>query len=102
MLAVLLGLLALTAAFAYDIFVGGWVLSVLWGWFAVPFLHVPTLSVLMATGLMFLVRYVTDGPSQSADDPKFSAEVNGYIKIGNSVIRPFVYLFVGYVVHCLM
>jgi hypothetical protein len=33
----------------------GWALSVLWGWFVVPFFHLPPLSIVLAIGLGLVV-----------------------------------------------
>jgi hypothetical protein len=33
----------------------GWALAVLWGWFVVPFFHLPPLSIVLAIGLGLVV-----------------------------------------------
>lgn len=38
---------------------GGWVLSLLWGWFLVPVFHLPVLTVLQAIGVTLVVSLLT-------------------------------------------
>ena len=38
--------------------VGGWALSVMWGWFIVPLFNLPTLGIAQAVGLMCVVGMV--------------------------------------------
>lgn len=48
------GCLGLIAAIPIASALNGWAISVLWNWFAVPYLHVPTLAIVPAIGLRLL------------------------------------------------
>lgn len=44
---------------SYSILITGFTLSVLWGWFAVPILHLPPLTLAQAIGVMLVAGYLT-------------------------------------------
>jgi hypothetical protein len=46
-----------------------WVFSVLWNWYAVFYLHAPTLPLLGAIGLMVLARLATFTVTETPKDP---------------------------------
>jgi len=81
----------------------GYVLSVLWSWFVVPSLHVPTISVAVAIGFALVVRFLapSSSSSDSEKDNKTFAERVGSV-LGYSLLYPAVALGFGAVVHMFM
>lgn len=79
---------------------GGWVLSVLWGWFIVPLFDVSQITVLQAIGLTVVAGMFA---TRKADT---KAEENPGKAILTSVLWPVAYplaaLLVGWLVHLMM
>lgn len=59
---------ALPAIMAIAFIWGGYVLSVLWGWFVVPAFGVPHIGVAAAIGIGLLVKAITYQPDASKSD----------------------------------
>ncbi len=79
----------------------GWVLSILWGWFAVPVFHAPILSVVPAMGISTTVGFLTY--HKPAEDSKSKSST--YRLIEGTMYAAFVPLFAlltGYVIHLFM
>lgn len=53
------------ALYIVDLFVRGWGVSVLWGWFVAPALGTSSLSLMQATGLVLLGDFATRRVLQS-------------------------------------
>jgi len=100
-----------TGAIIVGALVGGWALSVLWGWFIVPIFNLPILPILYAIGLGLLVqlllhRVTQDIYSLNNDTKKASS---GYIKpewekiigeqISHIILIPIALVFFGWIVH---
>lgn len=81
--------------------VSGYVLSVLWGWFIVPTLRLPQLSIVPAIGIATVVSYLT----YHEVDCQPKEEKAGY-KVTKAVVlsfvRPLLALLFGWIVHCFM
>jgi hypothetical protein len=57
---VLLGALGIPMLIGLGFLVNGYVLSALWGWFMVPALHLPPLSVPYAIGVCLVAGFLTN------------------------------------------
>ncbi|NYS09362.1 hypothetical protein PBR31_00049 [Xanthomonas phage PBR31] len=62
---VLLGTLAFIPLF---IVLDGWVLSIIWGWIAVPVFHLPVLSIAQAVGITSIITYFKSTKGKPNDD----------------------------------
>lgn len=80
----------------------GFVASILWAWFVVPFFHVPLLSIPLAIGLDLVVRLFTyqapDRKKGEKGEKDISASEWAHV-YGWSFIYPAWALLFGYVVH---
>jgi hypothetical protein len=75
----------------------GYALSIMWGWFLVPALGAPAISVSYAIGITMVVRYLTSGTETEPDDGKSSMEkLIKHIVI--AVLKPSFALAFGYIV----
>lgn len=87
---VILGVPALVALISIW---NGYVLSILWGWFVVPFLKLPALSVPEAIGLVFVGHMLAGGrASRKTEKGKFFEE------LVTSLLAPLLALGVAWVV----
>ncbi|MDP3726358.1 MAG: hypothetical protein Q8R36_04140 [bacterium] len=79
----------------------GFVLSVLWGWFIVPTLGLPALSVVQAIGIAMVVSYLT---YHYIDTQKGTEDKREKIAmaIGMVILRPLFALFFGWIIHLFM
>lgn len=69
----------------------GYVLSIIWGWFAVPIFNAPPLSIPSAIGISIIAGYLTK--------QYISASNDSFGKIALfSVIKPALALFTGWIV----
>jgi len=77
---------------------GGWVLSVLWGWFVQPIFNVPSLSIPLAIGFSMVVGFLTKQPSSTSGSK--DKEISSLIAevIVYSILYPLFTLFFGWVV----
>lgn len=75
----------------------GFVLSILWGWFFVPALGVPVLSVPSAIGIALVVSYMTHQYQK-----KNKSEIDGWEAVAESLahmaMKPAFALLVGWIV----
>lgn len=98
-------LLALIIAWLATMVVGavmsGWVLSVMWGWFVVPF-GVPPIGIAWAIGISLVVGYMTyqsDAVVKTDDEDRVQTVVN---LVALAVLRPLLALAIGAIVHAFM
>ena len=75
----------------------GFVLSILWGWFFVPSLGVPALSVPSAIGIALVVSYMTHQYQK-----KNKTEIDGWEAVAESMahmaLKPVFALAIGWIV----
>lgn len=69
----------------------GWVLSILWGWFAVPIFGLPPLGIAQAIAVAMIVSFMTHQyiPSKEGDT---------WMPIFTMILTPLFALLVGWVV----
>jgi len=69
-----LGCLGLIALFVIvipaSIIMKGWVLSIMWQWFVVPFFHLPELTIAYAVGISMVISLFKDKSSVSQNNEK--------------------------------
>lgn len=84
---------------AYGTVLAGYVLSVIWGWFMVPLLHAPPLSVAGAAGIHLVIRYVTYQTPKPDDDGAMAAlkKIPGQMVL--TAVLAGMTLLIGYVIH---
>lgn len=89
-------------AFLVGILADGIVISLLWGWFLVPTLHLPPIGLVQAMGIGLLVSYMV--VDLNADNKKEyeSREEELGAAFGKYVIFPALMLIIGFVVHLFM
>jgi hypothetical protein len=95
---VLIGCLALVGILAVApvlVVLNGWVLSVLWGWFVVPALGLPTLSIPLAIGLCSVAQVLRPVPTDYAKDKDSTTAT----RLVGYALAPFVALGFGAIVH---
>lgn len=86
-------ILLFAGVIALSSILNGWVLSILWGWFFVPILKLPPLTVPQAIGIALVVGYFT---RQKQPSSKSSDEA--YETIGYAFLAPLVTLLIGWIV----
>lgn len=91
--AVLGGFAALLLSFIWVAAWSGFTLSVLWGWFVVPFFGVPTLSVAQAYGMALVVRAAKGLDTRSEKNPGSFGVVLGKAFVLAPLISGFSLLF---------
>ncbi len=96
-MAVLVALIGLVLIIAIAAVWSGLVLSILWGWFAVPTFGLPPLSIPAAIGVSMIASYLTYQYGLKAEDDKDATKA-----LMNVALRPLVALMVGWVVHQFM
>jgi len=74
----------------------GFVLTLLWKWFAVPIFNLPSLSLVEAIGVSVLVGFLLGGSRSYNDDNKDGK------KLITAFMAPAVALLLGWVVHLFM
>ena len=84
-----LGCLGLIALFVIvipaSVIMNGWVLSIMWRWFIVPFFHLPELTIAYAVGISMVISLFKDKSSVSQNNEKSLSE---------KIISAFVYAFI--------
>lgn len=76
----------------------GYVLSILWGWFAVPAFGLPALTIPLAMGIMLVVSYMTkQADFNNSDREDYQKRVNVVM-----IVKPLAALAVGYVIKMFM
>lgn len=75
----------------------GYVFSVMWGWFVVPYFHLPAISIPVAIGVGLIVSMLThDKTGNEAEEVKTSSEKIA-MAIVMSLVLPAIFLFAGWV-----
>ena len=94
-----LGLIVLIVlALVIGTIIGGWVLSVMWGWFIVPIFHLPQLPIVYAIGIDLVVSFLTV-PSHKIDTDKKGDAVRSITELlMTSIVTPLMYLGMGWMV----
>lgn len=87
-----IGLADLFIATPLLIVLNGYVLSVLWGWFAVPVFGLPALSIPQALGVQVLASFLVKHPQKDIEDKDRVERLMLY------TMRAFGWLFVGWIV----
>lgn len=94
----LLALLAVVVALIGGSIWSGYVLSVLWGWFAVPAFHLAPISIPLAIGITMIIRMLTYEMPQSQDKKSDTATALASL-YGWGFLYPLFILGMGAVVH---
>jgi hypothetical protein len=97
---IVLTVLFLTSAYAF--LAHGFVAMKLWQWFIVPSFHVEPISVMVAGGIMLLVRlftYQNTPPTKKEDERSFKEKVLHFIGI---ILIPWYSLLIGWLAHFLI
>lgn len=107
LLALLVGVvgagLLVALASAYGVFVHGFIGHLFWQWFIVPIFHFQPLTILQASGIMFLVRLFTyENPLGLSDSLKGADRNTIANKILATLLMPWISLLIGYIIHCIM
>ena len=96
-----LAVVGFSAVIVVSAVLNGWVLSIMWGWFFVPVLGLPSLSVVQAIGIAMVISYLT-----SHRDPESNSNEDAGEKFGKAVAHAIFYplftLFVAWIVHLFM
>ena len=75
--------------------IGGYVLSVMWGWFVVPLFNLPPLSIPYAIGINLIVSFLTQPNYKSSDKEKPSKVIAEMLM---ACFAPLMYLGMGWIV----
>lgn len=86
-------IIGLIAIMFLSALLGGYTLSVVWGWFIVPTFGLPILNIPSAIGIALVVGYMTKSydNKKSEDDEIIGAIITAFI-------RPFMVLGIGWIV----
>jgi len=97
---ILLAILGLVTLMVLGALLNGWALNLLWGWFLVPTLGLPDISIVEAIGISLVISFLTSNPtssSSSSDDEDWSA-IWGKV-LGQTVGGPIFAVAVGWILH---
>ena len=94
---VFLGCLGVASAMVISSIVGGWALSVMWGWFVVPLFGLPALSIPYAIGLSLTLNYLIANSDDKRNKDEDRTEAALYAII-IAFVRPLLVLFFGWIV----
>lgn len=78
----------------------GWVLSILWKWFIVPF-GAPNISIPVAIGIAIVIGFLTKQTESKHcvdDRPKETRTIDAVAQIFAAILYPFVALGIGWIV----
>jgi len=80
---------------SFSVILNGWALWLLWGWFMVPSLSLPSLSLAQSIGVGMVISYATYTyvPRQDGGDND---------RLIALVAQPLIYTLLGYTVHRFM
>lgn len=92
---VILGTLGIPTLIAAGYLANGYALAVLWGWFIVPALHLPPLSIPYAIGVCLVVGFLTN---QRTGKEAEKADVSWWVPIAMVFTKPALTLLIGWVV----
>lgn len=94
----LAGCLLLIVTFVAGTILRGWVLSVLWGWFVVPFFGLTMLSIPLALGISLLVGILTKEDTDCVKPERSTEEAWAY-SISSILLGPLLVLLFGFIIH---
>jgi hypothetical protein len=92
---------ACLALMLIGVLLNGWVLSLLWGWFLVPTLGLPSLSILQSIGIALAISYLTYQYIDTQPKDFTFVEKFGEILVV-TIVRPFFAVTFGFIVHLMM
>lgn len=93
--AVLVLCVMLAALLTLSAILKGYVLSVLWGWFAVPLFGLPPIGIPAAIGVALIVGMLSH---EHQRQPKSEGKYDAVVELSAVFIRPFVALGIGWIV----
>ena len=82
-------------------FLTGLTLSTLWGWFVVPTLHAPQLSIPVALGIALIMSMVT-GPHEDRKLDEMIEQDKHVAAFTTVLLRPLFCLLIGAIYHAFM
>jgi multisubunit Na+/H+ antiporter MnhB subunit len=87
----------------FPIFINGFVLEILWGWFAVPIFGLPQLAFIPACGIVVLINQAFK-PVKAHHNKEEAEETTSevFASILNLIITPSLLLFYGWILHYFM
>ena len=82
----------------------GWILTILWGWFAVETFHLPALTIAQALGISLIVRFLTLNPNikdimEGMEEDSEERTKKAATGVGVAIGFPLMALAVGWIVH---
>ncbi len=95
---ILLAVVGFPAILALSAMWRGYVLSILWGWFIVPFFGAPAISVPVAIGVSLLVAMLTNHKTGNEAEKEEAAAARFASAIVFAFIGPAIYLLLGWIV----
>ena len=97
----LLAIVGFVALMIVSTLLNGWALSVLWGWFFVPTLGLPDLTVVQAIGIGMVVSYLTHQYTDT--DSKNEEWWEGIVRAFSfAIFKPIFAISFGWVIHLFM
>lgn len=96
----IVSVMAIPVAMALSWFWGGFVLSVVWGWFVVPVFMLPTLSTLQAASIFMVVSAIS-GDANKVFAQKDKTTTLARI-LGGAIFGPAIVLFFSWVLKTIM
>jgi hypothetical protein len=88
--------LLFTVILVYSVVVGGYVLSILWGWFITPVFNIAAPGVLACSGIIMFVGYLT------GRNVKTSSKDENHNGLALIFLAPWLTLFFGWILHSFM
>jgi len=79
--------------------VGGWALSVMWGWFVVPLFNVPAFGIAQAVGLMCVIGMIVPRPNVNSDGKKYDTIEVIVMSFVAAFVPPLVSVGIGWIVY---
>lgn len=101
LLTILGGFVGVVALLVVSALLRGYVLSILWGWFMVPTLGLPQLSVVQAIGIAIVVSFLTHQVNDYEEKERTGGEKITRA-VAMAVLIPFFALLFGYIAHQFM
>ena len=90
------GCVILAVAIVVSMLLDGLVLRALWGWFVVPTFGIPALTLVQAIGIGLIVSLLI--MTQGTQSTK-SFEDQAIDSLGWTIVKPLMFLFLGYIVY---
>lgn len=81
----------------------GFILTLLWSWFAVTIFHLPVLTLWPAIGIMTLIEFLTQRISTNAAAKDIEINKSTIISsLSASIVYPLLSLLIGFIAHLMM